>query len=183
MPSKYKIADHQSLYFITFSTVQWVDGLSRPVYKDIVINSLRYCQKEKGLILYAFVIMSNHIHLIASAKEGSNLSDILRDLKKFTSKKLIAEIEANPQESRRNWMLWLFQSAAKNNSNNKHFQFWQQDNHPIELTTNEMMDQRLDYIHNNPAVEGLVTEPEHYVYSSAANYAGMPGLLEVELVE
>mgnify|MGYP003662461042 FL=1 len=89
----------------------------------------------------------------------------------------------NHTESRRNWMLWLFESAGKKNSNNKKYQFWQQDNHPIELSTNHMMDQRLEYLHNNPVVERIVNEAEHYVYSSAINYARGKGLLDVEFLE
>ena len=135
MPSKYIISDHQSPHFITFATIQWVDALSRPHYKDLIVNSLRYCQQEKGLILYAYVIMSNHVHLIAAAKEDYNLSDILRDLKKYTSKKLIHEISNNHQESRKDWMMWLFKSAGKRNSNNKTHQFWLQNNHPFQLST------------------------------------------------
>ena len=79
MSSRYKIVDHQALHFITFATVQWVDVLTRPAYKDILIESLRYCQASKGLLIYGYVIMTNHIHLICSAEEGYNLSDILRD--------------------------------------------------------------------------------------------------------
>src|ERR1700743_473171 len=99
MPSKYRIHNSQEIYFITFAVVEWVDALSRRYYKDILLESLKYCQENKGFIIYAYVIMNNHVHLIASAKEDHNLSDILRDLKKFTSKKLIAEINANVQES------------------------------------------------------------------------------------
>ncbi len=183
MSSKYKIVDHQALHFVTFATVQWVDALSRPDYKDIVMESLRYCINKKGLRLFAYVIMNNHVHLICSANEGYDLSGILRDLKKYTSKRIIKSIESNPRESRKNWMLWIFREAGKSNSNNKTYQFWQQDNHPIELSTNDMIDQRLDYIHRNPIVEGIVTEVEHYKYSSAIDYAGIKGLLEIEIIE
>lgn len=151
MPSKYTIQDHQALHFITFATVEWVDALSRPVYKDIVVDSLQYCITNKGLILYAYVIMSNHVHMIAAAQEGYHLSDILRDLKKFTSKRLIEAIENNPQESRKRWMLWLFTSAGQKNHNNQTYQFWQQDNRPIELSSNLMMDQI-----KTPLLTGLI---------------------------
>ncbi len=182
MPSKYTISDHQAPHFITFATVQWVDALSRPQYKEVIIESMRYCQKEKELILYAYAIMSNHIHLIAAAEEDFNLSDILRDFKKHTSKALLREIANNPGESRRDWMMWIFKSAGTKNSNNKNYQFWQQDNHPIHLSTNEMMDQRLDYIHNNPVKEGIVYEAEHYRYSSAPVYSGQKGMLEIKFL-
>ncbi|MBS1521997.1 MAG: transposase [Bacteroidetes bacterium] len=182
MPSKYKIYDSQEIYFITFAVVEWVDALSRPYYKDIIIDSLKHCQQNKGLITYAYVIMNNHVHLIASANEGYNLSDILRDLKKFTSKKLISEIENNVQESRKRWMLWLFRSNGERNSNNEKYQFWQQDNHPVCLDSGYLADQRLNYLHNNPVQEGIVEEPEHYVYSSARDYAGIKGLLDIVLL-
>jgi putative transposase len=129
MSSKYKVDNHQALHFITFATVQRVDALSRPLYKDVIVDSMKYCQKEKGLLVYAWcIIMSNHIHLIASAKEGYSLSDILRDFKKFTSKQLLKEISENGSESRWDWMLWIFRSAGQKNTNNKNDQFLQQDN-------------------------------------------------------
>lgn len=182
MPSKYRIYDHQEICFITFAVVEWVEALSRPYYKDILIDSLKYCQINKGLILYAYVVMDNHVHLIVSAAENHNLSDILRDLKKFTSKKIIAAIEENVQESRKRWMLWLFRSNGTKNSNNEIYQFWQQDNHPVCLDNAAMMDQRLNYLHNNPVAEGIVYLPEHYVYSSAGDYAGEKGLLDIVLL-
>lgn len=79
MPSKYKFGDHQRPHFITFAVVEWVDALSRPYYKDVLIESLKYCQENNGLLLHAYVIMNNHVHLIASAKLGFSLSDIMRD--------------------------------------------------------------------------------------------------------
>jgi len=180
MPSKYRIGDHQQPHFISFATVQWVDALSRYYYKDIVIDSLKYCQEHKGLKLYAYVIMSNHVHLVASAKKEANLSDILRDFKKFTSKKLLKAIEDNFHESRRKWLMWIFKKSGEYNSNNTKYQFWQQDNRPIELSTSHMLYQRIEYIHNNPIAEGIVREQHHYIYSSAINFAGKTGLLQLD---
>jgi putative transposase len=178
MASKYHLSNSEGIYFITFATVQWVDVLTRPHYKDIVVESLRYCQDKKGLDLYAWCLMTNHVHLIAAARETYNLSDLLRDLKKYTAKKLIAAIQ-NPEESRRTWLLWIFRAAGEHNPNNQDYQLWQQDNHPIELSTNSMIAQRLEYLHKNPVKAGIVFEPEHYVYSSATDYAGGKGLLEL----
>ncbi len=79
-------------------------------------------------------------------------------------------------------MLWIFKKAGERNSNNKNYQFWRQDNHPIELSTNKIMEQRLNYLHNNPVEAGIVEEPEHYLYSSARDYAGQKGLLNVEFI-
>jgi putative transposase len=178
MPSKYHISNPDGIYFVTFATVQWVDLLTRPAHKNIVVESLQYCQENKGLDLYAWCLMTNHVHLIASARENYNLSNILRDLKKHTAKKLIEAIQT-PEESRKSWLLWLFKSAGERNSNNQNFQVWQQDNRPVELSSNTMVAQRLNYLHQNPVEAGIVFEPEHYIYSSAIDYAGGKGLLKL----
>ena len=155
----YKIRDQNSVHFITFAVVEWVDVFTRRTYSDIVIQSLLYCINNKGLKLHAWCIMSNHIHLIISTGNG-NLSDILRDFKKFTSKEIITTIENNKQESRKNWMLWIFKKAGEKNSRNKEYQFWQQDNHPIQLETFEFTLDKLNYIHNNPVKAGIVEKAE-----------------------
>jgi len=181
MSRNYKILNPEGIYFITTTVVGWVDVFSRQIYRDIVIESLKYCQKNKGLVIYSFVIMSNHLHLIVKA-ENKNLVDVIRDFKKFTSGNIIKEISTNPKESRRKWMLNLFAFAGKTNSNNQKFQFWQQHNHPIELFSNEAIDTNLNYIHQNPVRNGLVENPEDYIYSSAKNYADEKGILEVEFL-
>jgi len=108
---------------------------------------------------------------------------IMRDMKKYTSGILLKTIQNNPSESRRDWLLELMQRAAKQNCHNKIFQLWQQDNHPVEVTTPKIIHQKLDYIHNNPVKAGFVIRPEDYLYSSARNYYGMRGLIEIELLD
>ena len=125
--------------------------------------------------------MSSHVHLIISS-ENDDLRGILRDLKRHTSKTILKTIEENVQESRREWMLWMFARAGKHNSNNEKYQFWQQNNHPIQLSTYEMMLQRLHYLHNNPVVSGCVAKPEDYLFSSAYDYSGGKGLLPIILI-
>lgn len=125
--------------------------------------------------------MSNHIHLIARSQKG-DLSGTLRDFKKYTSGIILKSIKEEP-ESRRNWMNWIFSKAGKENSNNTNFQFWQQDNHPIALLSNEVMQQKLDYLHQNPVRSGCVDQPWHYHYSSAKDYIGEHGLLKIKLLE
>nr|WP_246597230.1 transposase [Pontibacter aydingkolensis] len=134
--TKYKISDNQQLYFLTFAVVAWIDVFTRKEYKDIFIDSLRYCQEYKGLELYAFCLMPNHVHLIASVKKTANLSHVLRDLKKYSSYAITKAIKEHLQESRQDWMLWIFRKHGERNSNNTTYQFWQQDNHPIELKSN-----------------------------------------------
>ncbi|MCK5103902.1 MAG: transposase [Cyclobacteriaceae bacterium] len=96
----YAIRDQQGQYFVTITVNQWVDIFTRPIYVDILLESIRYCQKNKGLQVYAWVIMSNHIHMIISCETG-RLSDLIRDLKKFTSSKIVQAIEENKHESRK----------------------------------------------------------------------------------
>ncbi|EPR66180.1 transposase [Cyclobacterium qasimii M12-11B] len=122
--------------------------------------------------------MPSHVHLIISS-ENNILSDILRDLKRHTSKALLKSIAENPKESRKEWMLWMFGRAGKRNANNEKFQFWQQSNHPIEISNAKMLKQRLDYLHQNPVEAGLVALPEHFQYSSAIDYAGEKGIIPI----
>ena len=170
------------LYFLTLTVVDWVDIFTRPVYKHIIVDSLRFCQEKKGLELYAWVLMSNHVHLIAAAAGEKNLSDILRDFKGFTSRQIIAAIQEE-NESRKQWLLHRFSYSAKTDPKVRHFKFWQDGNEAKEISSNNFLQQKLDYIHQNPVRAEIVAEPEHYLYSSAANYAGENGLLEVLFAE
>jgi len=179
----YKIRDQSALHFITCTVVQWADVFTRPVFAEIVIDSLNYCIKEKGLLVYAWVLMPNHFHAIVASNEGVHLSDILRDFKKFTAGKILKELEQTSAESRKSWLLWLFKSAGTANSKNDKYQFWQQDNHPVELSDATMLQQRLDYLHQNPVRAGLVWEPWEYKYSSACDYMNnKKGLVEITYV-
>jgi putative transposase len=148
--------------------------------QDILIDSFDYCQKEKGLLLHAWCVMSNHIHMVTSSKNG-NLSDILRDFKKHTSKTITKAIEANYHESRKDWILRIFKEYGTLNSRNREYQFWQQDNCPQELYSPEFTVQKLGYTHQNPVRAGIVERAEDYVYSSAKDYKYMDrrGLLDV----
>ena len=119
-------------YFISFATVYWIDVFTRDLYFSVITASLDYCRKNKGMEIYGYCIMPSHIHLIFRSEEADP-SGLIRDFKGFTSRKMLKAIEENPQESRKEWMLWLFLKAAKKNSNVKNRQFWQQNNKPIEL--------------------------------------------------
>ena len=143
----YKIRDQFAVHFISFATVRWVDVFTRSAYVDIIINSLKFCVFKEGLAIHAYCIMPNHLHLIISATSTVCLSDIMRDFKKFTSAEIIKSIEQNTQESRKNWMLWIFNKAGENNSRNLNYQFWQQDNHPIECSSPELFKSKINYLH------------------------------------
>lgn len=177
MPTGYQIKEQDKLYYVTLQVVEWVDIFTRQKYRDIIIENLAYCQKHKGLELFAWVIMSNHIHLIARCeKEG--LSNLLRDFKSYTSKKILEEIDTSA-ESRKDWMLNVFKDAAFKHKRNAEYQFWTHENHAELLYSSYFIEQKLDYIHQNPVRAGIVVNANEYRYSSAKDYADEDGMLEV----
>ncbi len=182
MSRKYKFFNKHKPYFVTYAVIDWIDVFTRNVYKNVMLDSWNYCMKNKGLRIHAWVIMTNHTHMIISS-EQEELSNIMRDMKSFTSTSLKKAITKNPRESRKKWMLKMMKEAGSNNNNNKGFQFWQQNNHPLILNTNKLFEQKLNYIHNNPVKAGIVDKPEDYLYSSARDYVGRKGLIDVELID
>jgi len=177
----YIIRDQEKIHFITATVVDWIDVFTRKTYKDVVIESLKFCIKEKGMLLYGYVIMSNHIHLIVQATDG-NLSDLIRDFKKYTAKSILDKIQTEP-ESRREWMLERFKKATETHHRNKNYQFWQYGNHAEEIYSETFMWSKLDYIHLNPVRAGIVEKASHYRYSSARNYVDETGLLDIKIVD
>ena len=181
MSQGYQIYDQNALYYLTFQIVKWVDVFTRNEYKQVVVNSFEYCRKNKGLELYGYVIKTNHIHLIARANEPFRLSDIIRDLKKFTANQLLPLLQL-PQESRSDWMMKRFEFAAREHQRNSVYQLWTHENHAIELFTSAVTQQKLQYLHHNPVRAGIVEQPEDYLYSSARNYAGLRNRLEIDFL-
>ncbi|WP_187264283.1 REP-associated tyrosine transposase [Pontibacter beigongshangensis] len=179
MGSAYQIQNQEAVYFCTFQVVGWVDIFTRKEYRDIILQSFSWCREQKELELFAYVIMSNHVHVVVRSKTG-NLSDTIRDLKKFTAKKILGLALTSSQESRRDWMKVVFAYHAKYNKRAGEIQFWTHENHAVELSSNTMIDSRIQYIHQNPVRAGLVEKAEDYLYSSARNYAGLAGLIEVD---
>lgn len=143
----------------------------------MIIDSLKHCQQQKGLVVYAYVVMTNHIHLIVQTNEPFLLKDVIRDFKKFTAKKILEKIKIEP-ESRRDWMLSVFALSA--GKKHKEFRFWQEGNHAIELFTAIFIWNKINYIHNNPVRAGFVKRPEDWIYSSASNYLDLESVLEVD---
>ncbi len=182
MSEKYKFVDEDGMYFVTMTTVGWVDLFTRFELKHVIVDSLRYCQKEKGLIIHAWCLMPSHLHMIVSTKQEA-LSDIMRDFKKFTSKELIKTIK-RINESRRGWILELFGEVADHLNRVRNYKVWQDGNHPLLLYSPRVTRQKLDYIHNNPVADEIVDEPEEYRYSSARNYySKRKGYLELEFIQ
>jgi len=181
MGTAYQISDQEATYFMTFQIVGWADIFSRQIYRDVIIDSFKFCKINKNMELAAYVIMTNHVHVIMSSSTGK-LSDLVRDFKKHTSKQILSIISNNPVESRKKWLEMVFKYHAKFNKRSGEKQLWTHDNHAVELSTNQMIDSRLDYIHNNPVKSGWVSKPEHYLYSSASNYIGIDSLIDIEMI-
>lgn len=181
----YQISDQYATYFLTFTVVGWVDLFTRSACVQILIDSFSYCQKNKGLILYGYVIMGSHLHLLACAREDSSgLSAIIRDFKRHTSTQLLAWMKHNLKESRRDWLDVVFAYHGKFNPNNDVYQIWQQNSRPMICLTPNFTLQKLNYIHQNPVKAGLVYRAEDYRYSSARNYAGFKDtILDVTLLD
>lgn len=132
MSRKYKFREKEEAYFISFATVFWIDLFTRMEYFDIVIASLDYCRKNKGMIIFGYCIMPSHIHLIFRSAKGKP-SELILDFKGFTSRRLLQAIQANSLESRKEWLLWMLKKAGERNSNVKKYQLWQQNNQSIEI--------------------------------------------------
>ncbi len=114
------------------------------------------------------MIRSNHIHLVVKRENANlNLTELLGRFKSSTAKKIIKELEADSNESRKEWLLYLFQFFGKKNEQYSKYHFWQYTNHPVELYTNAVIDQKIYYIHQNLARAGIVTDEHYYLYSSA----------------
>lgn len=179
---RYFITDQNAHYFLTFTVIDWMDVFTRKEYKIEIVDSLNYNTEHKGLIINAWCLMSNHLHLVAYAREGFRLSDIIRDFKKFTSKQITKQIE-NGNESRKEWLLNRMSYRGKHLKRITNYKFWTDKNHAVSLDSNKMIEDRIDYIHNNPVEALIIDNPEDYIFSSARDYAGIKGLVNVEIID
>ena len=166
-------------YFMTMTVVDWIDLFTRVNQKQLIVDSLKYCQENKGLNIFGWCLMPSHLHLIANTKIPFDLDDVVRDFKRHTSKNAILLIE-NEAESRREWLLDKFAYAGKIHPKNKNHKVWQDKNHAIELYTERVTWQKLNYIHRNPVVDKVVYKEQDYLFSSARNYYGLPNVLEID---
>ena len=179
MSRKYKFHNKSALYFVSFATVYWIEVFTRQVYFDVLAKSIDFCRTKKGMELYAYCFMPSHVHLLFRSSNEQPM-ELLRDFKKHTAKKIIEAIKNNPQESRKELLLWLFEKAGKEKANVTKYQFWQHHNKPIELWSEKVIKQKIDYIHNNPIELGFVTNSIDWKYSSARNFQDDHTVLEID---
>lgn len=174
MRSRYEIYNNEGLFFITSTIVEWIPIFTSSKYFDIVIDSTKYCQDNKGLKVYAYVILDNHFHMIV---KDDSLSETMKSLKSYTAQKIVEQL----QDDRKIWLLNQLEFYKLKHKKESSHQVWQESFHPQEILTDEMLEQKIDYIHFNPVKRGLVTEPEHWRYSSAGfYYTGTNGLIKID---
>ncbi len=161
---------------MTLTVADWADVFTRKNHKQAIMDSLRYCIEHKGLNLYAYCLMTNHLHLITNCEEPFQLSDTIRNFKRHSAKTILDQI-INEPESRRENLIVIFKNAAKVSSKSKNHKFWKTGNHAIELYSEKFLWNKINYIHNNPIEENFVAKPEHWLYSSASNYVEEESIL------
>jgi REP element-mobilizing transposase RayT len=184
MTRHYKFHNPEGLYFVSFAVINWMDVFTRNEYKDIFLDTIRYKMDEGKISIFAWCIMTNHVHLIFSVPNPNKPEAVLGDIKRYSARKLIEAIQSNPKESRKEWMIQQFKAAGRNTSNTSQHQFWRHDNHPIELWSDAVIREKVNYIHLNPVEAGMVAYAKDYTYSSAIDYAGEKGLLKnIELLD
>ena len=181
MSEKYKIYNNSEAYFVTSTIVDWYKLFTERAYYQIIIDSLNYCIRNKGLEIYSWCLMPNHLHMICRAISSQSLSDILRDFKTHTSKSIIKHIKMSANIDS-NQLLIQF-SEACSHLKNQRYKVWQDGNHPKEIYSSGFLYEKLNYIHNNPVKAGIVENPWDYQLSSARDYAGYKGLIEVVLLD
>ncbi len=163
MRSRYKLVDSEGVYFLTSTIVEWIPALTGKDTLDMMVRSLDYCRRMKGLRLYAYVVMDNHFHMIA---EAPDLGGVMQSFKRHTA----GEILRTAEESGREWLINQFSHYMDRNKQSSRHQVWQEGYHPQLVQSDGMLRQKAEYIHNNPVRRGWVDAPEHWRYSSARNY-------------
>jgi putative transposase len=174
MRSRYTITESEGIYFLTVTIVDWLPVFTTPATCAIALDALRYCREEKELRLYAYTLLENHAHLVA---EAPDLTRCMQSFKRHTAKKILAWAT----DTQKGWLLHQFAYCKKASKHNSQHQVWQEGFHPQLIQGDDMLRQKIVYIHNNPVRRGYVDVPEHWRYSSARNYeCGDHSVLEID---
>jgi putative transposase len=181
MSDKYKIFEGDEVYFVTFTIAEWIKVLEKDDYKDLIINTIKFYQKNKGLVVYGYCIMPNHVHMIVQAVSNFTISEILRDVKKFTARAIVKKLEDEKPAGYLN-ILSKFAEAGTPLKRITSYKVWQDGNHAKLIYSNKFLMEKLSYLHNNPIEYGLCSVSWEYEYSSAANYMDKYSMLEVVLL-
>ena len=170
--SRYRFAEPNRPHFLTCTVVEWLPVFTRQEAVQILFDSWSYLQRHEGLRLYGFVVLENHLHAVA---QSNDLPNTWSRFKSYTARQVIDLLKAHGTEALLKRMLF----TRKAQRDDREYQFWQEGSHPQGIDNEAMLRQKLEYIHQNPVKRGYVDEPEHWRWSSARNYAGQEGLVEV----
>jgi len=177
MRNRYKVISDENLYFITSSIVDWIPVFCNEKYFEILISAVKYSQHNKGLKVYAYVLLDNHFHMIVS---GNKLSNIIRSIKSYSAKEIIEQLKKDKRHS----LLDQFKVNKLNHKRECTNQVWQEGYHPQAIISEDMLEQKAAYIHLNPVKRGLVLEPEQWRYTSAQYYeSGRQGVIKIDEIE
>ncbi|MBS1492113.1 MAG: transposase [Bacteroidetes bacterium] len=176
MRSTYKVHNPDAVYFITSTIVNWIDVFASEKYFNILIDAVNFYIKNQNLTVYSYVIMKNHFHLIC---KSDNLTETIRLIKSYTAKKIISELNKDGEEE----LLAHFAENKKNYKIGRTYQIWQEGFHPQEMINNDVMKQKIEYIHSNPVNENYCKYPQDWKYSSAGFYeTGIHSLIPIERI-
>jgi len=170
--SRYTITEHDKPHFLTCTVLEWLPVFTRTETVDILLNSWRF-QREQGLKLYGYVIRENHLHFIAQAQR---LDKCISSFKSWTARQIIDHLEEKGVKH----ILERLQFAKRAHKHDRQYQFWQEGSHAELILNEDMMREKLAYIHHNPVKRGYVEKAEHWRYSSAPNYFAGSGLIDVD---
>ena len=162
---RYRIGPDASVYFVTFTVVDWLAVFVNERTCRIVTDSLTFCHERKGLRINAFVIMPTHLHAIVfhATYHGESLRSALNEFRKFTGRRLSDDVSRSGPA--------CFAAAMRDASaTDRERQFWQPSRHPEGIETERFWRQKLDYLHDNPCRKGLVRRADHWRFSSASYY-------------
>ena len=176
MRTRYRITDNSYPYFLTCTIIEWLPVFTRKPYFEIIIDSLKYCREQKGLMVFAYVILDNHLHLVAN---GERLDSTIKEFKSYTAQGIIKMAA----EEGKDWLLNQFKYFKAKHKKESQHQVWQEGFHPQLVISEEMLRQKVEYIHDNPVKAGLVERAEDWLYSSAKNYLDQVGVLEIDVLD
>ena len=171
--SRYKIVEPTHPHFLTCTILNWLPLFTRKESVDILIQSFKYLQVEDNFKLHAYVVLENHIHLVASSDD---ISKSMRNFKSFTAKEILKLL----QKENAITLLEQLSFYKKAHKKSATYQIWQEGTQPKLIQTDAMMINKIKYIHENPVKRGYVDEAKHWRYSSARDYDGVKGLVDVE---
>ena len=171
--TRYRFWEHDAPYFLTCTVVAWLPVFAQPWAAQVVLDSWHFLQSRRGVQLHGYVILENHVHWIAA---GDHLPEQVLRFKSYTARCILDELTKRGFETTLKELRFF---KVRQRDDQAH-QLWQEGSHPQQIQSDEMMIQKLEYIHANPVRRGYVDRPEHWRYSSARNYAGLEGLIEVQ---